>query len=110
MAFDQKDRPVVFGGYLAPHNGLNPHLPSDLKKENQSINSVDISQGQSVHTLLFGGPAEFFNGAHTPPFGIVRMDVEMDKGHGLNPKAHGTGRKAQGIRERVHGARRKAQG
>jgi hypothetical protein len=33
--------------------------------------------------LLFGGTAEFFNGADTPTPGIVRMDIEMDKIHDI---------------------------
>ena len=72
---DQQDRPVAICRKLAPHNGLNTHFLRGLKEKDQSVYPVGIGEGQSVHPLLHGGAAEFFDGAETPALGIVRMDI-----------------------------------
>jgi len=33
--------------------------------------------------MLFSGSAEVFNGTHTPAFGVVGMDIKMDKIHDI---------------------------
>jgi hypothetical protein len=88
MVSDQQDSPVPIGRKFATHNGLDTYLTGCLDKKDQSVQSVGIGQSQSIHTLLFSGPAEFFNGADTPTPGIVGMDIEMDKVHDIISPAH----------------------
>jgi len=76
---DQQHSPVLIGCKLTAHNGLDTHLTGCLDKIDQPVESVGIGEGESIHALVFGGLAEFFNGADTPTPGIVGMDIEMDK-------------------------------
>jgi len=80
---DQQDRPVPIGRKLTSHNGLDTHFLGCLEKKDQPVQTVGIGQGQSVHPLLLGGAAEFFNGTDTPAFGVMGMDIEMDKIHDI---------------------------
>ena len=89
---DQQDRPVAICRKLASQNGSNTHLLRGLKEQDQSVYPVCIGQGQSVHPLLHGGAAEFFDGADTPALGIVRMDIKMNEiGHGSKFTVHQDG-------------------
>ena len=85
---DQHDRPVTIGRKLTPHNGLDAYLLGCLEKKDQSVQTVGIGKGESMHPLFLSGPAEFFNGTDAPAFGIVGMDVKMDKIHGILSPAH----------------------
>jgi hypothetical protein len=79
---------MVIGRQLTPHNGLDPHFFGCLKKKDECVQSIGVGQSESVHPLLLGGAAEFFNGGDTPTLGIMRMDIEMDKiSHDISPPA-----------------------
>ena len=70
---------MVIGRQLTTHNGLDPHFFGCLEEKDECVQSIGVGQSESVHPLLLGGAAEFFNGGDTPPLGIMRMDIEMDK-------------------------------
>jgi hypothetical protein len=76
---DQQDRPMVIGRQFTSHNGLDPHFSGCLEKKDESVQSIGVGQGESIHPLRLGRAAEFFNGGDTPTLGIMRMDIEMDK-------------------------------
>jgi hypothetical protein len=82
--FDQEKRTSFIRNEFTAHDGLNTRLPGGLDKKNQSIKAVGVGQSQPVHAVFFGGLAELFNGPDTPSFGVVGVDIEMNKGtHGL---------------------------
>ena len=79
---------MVIGRQLTTHNGLDPHFFGCLEKKDECVQSIGVGQSEFVHPLLLGGAAEFFNGGDTPPLGIMRMDIEMDKiVHDISPPA-----------------------
>jgi hypothetical protein len=76
---DQQDRPMVISRKFTSPNGLDTHFFGCLEKENESVQCIGVGQGEPIHPLRLGGAAELFNGGNTPTFGVMRMDIEMDK-------------------------------
>ena len=76
---NQQDRPVLIGGEFTSHNGSDTHFFGCLEEENEPVQCIGVGQGESIHPLRLGGPAELFNGGNTPTLGVMRMDIEMDK-------------------------------
>ena len=103
MVSDKEHGPVFIRDDLAPHNGVKTFFFGRFDKVDQAVKAVGVGEGETVHALLCGGLAELFKGGHPPSWGVVGVDVEMNKhAHtSLRFKVHG---------RTVHGTRHKVQG
>ena len=77
---------------LASHNGVKTFFFGRFDEGDQAVEAVGVGEGKAVHALLSGGVAELFKGGHAPSWGVVGVDVEMNKdAHAsLRYTAHGT--------------------
>jgi len=74
---------VFISDKFTSHNRLNIHFLSRLNKIEEPVQSIGVGQGELLHAVLLGGSAEFFNRTHAPAFGVVGMDIKMDKIHDI---------------------------
>jgi hypothetical protein len=83
----QEDGPAACVEELAPENRLEPRLSGLLDEEDCAIEPVRVGQGQPLHMVGPGSPAQLLQGWKPPAPGIMGMNVQMDI-HGRIPAHH----------------------
>jgi hypothetical protein len=94
MVSDKEHGPVLIRDDLASHNGLKAGFFGRIDKIDEAVKAVRVGEGEPVHALLPGGPADLFHRAHAPSGRVVGMNVKMDKLH-ISPQRHRGRRKIQ---------------
>jgi hypothetical protein len=93
MVLDKEHCPVFIRDDLASYNGVKPLFLGCFDEIDQTVEAVGVGESKAVHALLFGGVAELFKGGHTPSWGVVGVDVEMNKRHWFTTETQRTRRK-----------------